>query len=463
MTILQELSIMKYVLLFSLLLSTNIWSYTFGIQGRDGQSGRSGALGSDGQSITFYASSDFRTLYLNGEDGSDGTDGYNGSDAYACNQRMGRFNEIGARGGNGGYGGNGGNGGDGGDITIFYQSDDDLKNITVQNKGGVAGRGAYGGSPGQGCFCYQRSWTHRVCRTVSQCRDRRVCDTNGQNCRTQRDCRPVRRCHTEYYSCANGQAGGNGRNGRNGRDGSFGKVNLVKSLNSLPAQNPRATLTIGQLSQSDFVLSKRIWSRRSDGHSRLGNGSVISGQYREFVKLAVHKVGIKWNSNRNIDQFKNFQIAAVFDGHEVAFNMPHGVLIDYELVKNGDSTAIVVNDIFTEDEVKQLEILSTKGYGNSLEVIVKDGFKVSDKVTNKVKLQWVHRKWRIWYVVYDQVVPTEFIDVDSESIKVSVGRVGIGRTYINRGKLIRYTLWIKRSLGNRTIEVKLHQPAMNLR
>lgn len=454
---------MKLLVMSLLMWSGLAWSYNFGFPGRDGRNGYNGRNGDQGRSVTVNAEGQALTLNLQGSDAADAGSGENGSDASSCFQRRGRFNERGANGGSGGDGGNGGNGGSGGDVTVYYKNAADLKNIFINNEGGRAGRAGRGGYAGRGCDCYDRTWSHRICRTEQRCSERRVCDSNNQNCRTQRTCRPVNICRNEIYTCTDGMRGRDGRHGIAGNNGEYGQLKLVQGRDQIPTEHPQVTLTIGQLERADFVLSKQVWRLKNDAHSLFAPGSNISGKYQEFVELRTRMVGVKWNAARDMEDFKDYKIGLQFDGQKLLMDMPEGLFINYELKNNYQNTVIIINDVYTTAELSNLAIASTQGYGSNLVITVNDKANVSDQVKNEVKLQFAHRKWRIWYEVYDRVVPAEFVDASADKLEVHVGKLGIPSAYIARGKLVRYTLWIKRSFGNNVTEVKLNQSAINLR
>lgn len=453
----------RIIMIATLLWSTSALSYNFGVQGRSGYDGRSGQDGANGQDISVVADGRPVQLDLRGGDGTDGMDGDQGGDAFSCYQRRGMDNEYGAAGGDGGDAGRGGNGGDGGDATFFFNDHSELKNIYLDNSGGraaVAGRAGYGG---RGCHCSFYNWTHRICRTENQCTIRRVCDPNGQNCRDIRECRPVQVCRNANFSCFDGRSGRNGVSASSGSNGTYGSLKLVPGRTDIPSHNPSAELTFSQLADYNYTLTKRIWREKNDGHALFAPGSRISGHYSEFVELRPHVVALKWEANRPLSDFAESRLGMTFDGHSVELDWPEDILVKYELRVVAGGSEIVVKEIYTAKEVSDLKIASTTSYGNNLAVKVSDGAQLSDRIKNEVKLEWVHRKWRIWYVVYDKLVPEEFLSITPDGIEVQVGKIGIPSAYIARGKLIRYTLWIKRSLGNNFTEVKLHQPAMNLR
>ena len=254
--------------------------------GNRGSDGRSGRDGRSGKNQTIKADGTAVNLDLSGTDGEDGEDGEDGTRPYCRGYRdEDRENITAPNGGSGGNGGRGGNGGNGGILTVYYQNLADLKNILVQANGGEAGRGGRGGRGTPGCNCRRRRW------------EVRNCTGNSRN--------PDYKCTNRIYRCSGGYDGSDGRDGANGVRGKLGMLRIIKGQKSLSEDNPTAELTISQLINQPFQLSKNKWQIRQGAKSLLANGSVIDDEYQEFEKRLEGSLKLIWNEKQSITNFSN--------------------------------------------------------------------------------------------------------------------------------------------------------------
>lgn len=467
---------MKQIKLFFALCVTlgMTQAFGFGYSGSDGSNGSDGSDGRNGQDIVTVADGSEQNYIINGTNGTDGGDASAGSSASSCYHDTGRSNEYGASGGDGGRGGDGGDGGRGGDVTIFYKDINQLKNIFIEAIGGYGANGGYGASGGYGCRCSTYSWSHESCSTSQQCTTTescsrsRDCDSEG-NCRMVRTCTPstscrdVTSCSDTYYSCSDGSDGSSGRDGYNGSNGRLGKVKIIKDITELPAEFISTTMTFEEAIKVDMEFAKQIWESKTGMKALLAAGSVVNDTYSEYSHLATRKFRFIWGAKRSMDEFKKAKVKLSFDGKTVSFKLPGDLFIRKEVKELDGVTQVTVTKIFKKDELEKLKIEKTTGHSKRLQITVDDAAAVSTEVETKVHLQFVHRKMLRWFVVYDQEVPADKIQIVDNKIVINVGELGIPRKFIKRKKRVRYTLNISRSFECQSTKVKLHQGKIKLR
>lgn len=455
---------MKKLLLFCTMLVVAQTGHGFGVSGSGGSDGRDGQNGKNGEDIAVMALPG--TYYLNGTSASIGRDGSDGSDAFACSYSEGHSNEYGADGGAGGDGGDGGNGGRGGDATIFYSDLAELKSITIENQGGYGAPGGRGANPGYGCQCYSSSWSVQSCSTTESCTTTRVCEDTGETrtqggrtaparvCHDRRVCSPVTSCSTETYSCYDGSAGRSGRNGSHGGDGRWGLISLVKDIEELPGQFPSGTFDVTELAREEILLSKRLWKKKTGAKSLFHQSSLIQDSYREYVRLAQRDFRLVWKAQAPVENFIGNKFALSYDGEKLTFKDSGDDFLKYEVQELEDATVVTVTEAFKKDELINLEVAGTNGYGDKLVITVKDKAKLSHLVENKVKLQFVYKKWFTWWVVYDEVVPASALEITEDGIVIHVGKLGLEYSYIKKRRKVRFTVSIDRSFGNNTANIE---------
>jgi hypothetical protein len=467
--------------------SNQLLASKFGYSGSSGSDGYNGVNGIDAQSVSISANQ-AQTFILNGTNGSGGGDGSRGSSASSCYQSQGHSDEYGADGGNGGDGGYGGRGGDGGSVTVFYKNLNELKNITIQNQGGLGAVGGHGAEGGYACTCSTYSWSHRTCRDVQRCTEsqscstERICEETGETrtedgttapvrrCFDRRRCSPVRSCRTvnectsTSYSCSSGDNGSHGSRGSHGRNGYWGTIKLVKDITSIPSHSPEQSYSLAELVAGSVNLSKQIWETNTDGKSLFAASSVISGSYIEFIELAQRQFKVVWLASRSIESIGAVSLDLSFDGETISHSINGDVLFESALVEQEGVTVLTITNAYKADELKELEIVSTKGYGKNLSIILKDKAGLSSIVKTDINLQFVYkRKLGRWFVTYDALVPSDKISFFDDRIEIRVGELGINYKHIKRKRKVRYTLRMKRSFGDSSTNVKLYQSKIKLR
>lgn len=136
--------------------------------------------------------------------------------------------------------------------------------------------------------------------------------------------------------------------------------------------------------------------------------------------------------------------------------------IESTTVTEGDLTILTITNIFTKTEIEMLRLLKPKGHSKNLKITVQDEAGISNIVKTQVALQFVHKKFLFWYVVYDKEVPTEALDITADQITINVGELGIPTQYYKRKKKVRYTLKVIRTFGDKSTKVELFQGAIKL-
>ena len=478
---------MQFLLFLSLVASINYsQASSFGYSGQDGSNGYSGTDGIDARNVTVTAGTAYEFV-LNGTNGSAGGNGSSGSSASSCFQDTGHSDEYGADGGDGGSGGHGGRGGDGGSVSIFYKDINTLKQITIENQGGFGAEGGYGAESGYGCSCSTSSWSHRTCSDVQRCStsqncsSERICEETGEtrteggvtapvrSCFDRRSCSPVESCHTENvctsnsYSCSSGSSGSTGSRGGFGRDGYWGSIKLIKDIVKVPAQSPTSTITLVDIVESPVKLTKQIWETKTNGKELFSKKSLISGSYIEFIKLAKRDFKVIWNASRSIESLGAVSLNISFDGEKISHSLKGDILLDSSITEEEGATVLVINNAYRADELKELEIASTKGHGKRLVITIRDKASLSMVVKTEVSLQFVWRRTiGGWHVTYDQKVPADKMNIFADRIEINVGELGINPKHIKRKRRVRYTLKMKRSFGDSSTNAKLFQDKIKL-
>ena len=197
------------------------------------------------------------------------------------------------------------------------------------------------------------------------------------------------------------------------------------------------------------MLSKQIWESKSGAKKLFATNSAIRNGYSEFVKLAKGSLSLIWEAKRN--------------GEKVSFKVSGEDFLQYETKVEGTKTNVIVKQAYKKSEISNLNIESTKGYGEKLKIKIADKAMLTELIKTSVKLQFVYKPRLLgWRVVYDKTVPADALELTAEGIVINVGKLGINPKFVKRKRKVRYTVWVGRSFGNNSTKIKLHQSKLKL-
>lgn len=363
--------IIKLCLLTTILnsLTVNIVAaevQTFGQAGRHGVDGRSGRNGISASEQKIRASQQQQTVDLSGTDGEAGESATSGEHASGCQQPKKAANVCGVKGGNGGNGGDGGNGGKGGNVTLYFESLSQLKNVVLRNGGGRAGSGGNGGQAGDGCNCTQPRWTVNYCTWAFMAQrlnvanatwtevERKLFRCSGDAFYDEKENRPkpqppdanyrygwkyIGLSEQKTFTCENGQSGERGRKGADGQPGKYGQVWLVQG-DAIPKEQISYSDRVSLLSNKTIPLLKNNWLEKTELRNLLGNGSDVRDTYT-LLQTVQGAFQVAWQAAKRPQELGDPQIKAVItESGELQFDIP-GTL-EYKLTKQQNQTVVAI-------------------------------------------------------------------------------------------------------------------------
>jgi hypothetical protein len=415
----------------------------FGRDGRNGSDGQSGRRGRDGQSQTVFADGSPINLDLSGEDGSDGNDGTEGDDAQCGQQPRNLDRNLRAPdGGRGGNGGSGGDGGNGGSLTVYYTNPANLKQIFVRSQAGRGGRGGLSGQGGRGCDCQDPNWEIQTCK-----------GTPGS---------PDYSCKTRRFSCQDGKDGSDGSKGQDGKDGSLGRLTLIKRTETLPPDNPKATVKMLDLQDKVFALSKNIFQTHNGATSVLAPGSAIADEYREFVDRIENSVQVVWKAARPLTDFADKTVTvSLEDDKQVKVSFPDDVWVDGAIAQQGGTTQFVAANVILKKEATQLKRADFSGSGSDLNFVVIDAAGKSDLIATQFRIKYKTSSLgsfdrnEDYRTRYEGTIPAELVSRSNNRFVVNIGKLPIEPQYLRSGLPVEIELVAIRSFAGRSAEQKI--------
>ena len=410
----------------------------FGQNGQDGVDGQNGEKGRDSETLTIFADGSPLNLDLSGQPGLPGEDGVNGEDALCNNQPVNvRHNLQGAKGGNGGTGGNGGDGGSGGSVTIYANNREYLKQIYVQASGGNGGAPGKGGNGGGGCQCTQPYWTVESCTG----------EPGGLDYA----------CSTIEFRCFNGEDGQNGRTGRPGRQGDLGSLTLINSNQPLAPDRLSASVSMAELKDRGFNLSKNVWENRTGAASLFAPNSVIADQYLELVERIENSVVLIWNAPQSFEPFADRVVTLNLQGDRSAtITFPEDLWLETSTLQRNNVTQLFVFNAIKAEEVAKLESKGLSGIGLALELELVDKAQRSDVVSTQFYLKYSvstsreasYRRVYDYTVKYKGEVPPQFVRYSGNRFIIDIGQLPINPKYLEADTAVEISLEATRSFGN---------------
>jgi hypothetical protein len=411
---------------------------TFGQKGQDGVEGQNGVKGRDSETLTIFADGSPLNLDLSGRQGSPGDNGANGEDARCDNQPVNvKYNLRGASGGQGGTGGNGGDGGNGGSLTIYALNRDYLKQIYVQALGGQGGIPGNGGSGGRGCQCLQPYWSIESC--------------------TGKPGSPDYACSTTEFRCFNGEDGQNGRSGRPGREGKLGSLTLINSNQPLAPDRLSASVSMAELKDRGFNLSKNVWENRTGTASLFAPGSIIADHYLELVERIENSVVLIWNAPQSFEPFGDRLVTLNLQGdHSVAITLPEDLWLETSILQRNNVTQLFVFNAIKAEEATKLETKGLSGTGLALELELVDTAQRSDLIATQFYLKYsvsTSREARFrrvydYTLKYEGEVPPQFVRYSGNRFIIDIGQLSIDPKFLQADTAVEIRLEATRSFGN---------------
>ena len=297
----------QIITITTLLLFMNQNLYGFGRPGRNGSSGRKGPNGRDGRFAEIYLDGSYKSVNSKGEKGGWGSPGMSGQAASSCWFHQSSRDEYGAFGGHGGHGGDGGDGGDGGSVDIFAPSISALKQLQLDNSGGIPGFPGMAGSGARGCYCSPKSWTIQRCYSV-----------------TNPDGSMGRQCQNDRYLCHEGRNGQNGHRGRMGRRGQAGMITVYLSNRRPTPSTSRMKIDLADIDSREFNLGFDLWEKRSSAKSYFHSGSKVAGSFSIWLGKKTKRVRIDWLANVPQEDFRGEFITLELNRDGFKYSYPKG-------------------------------------------------------------------------------------------------------------------------------------------
>ncbi len=332
-----------------------------------------------------------RFYELKGENGISAQDA---KDAYPLDCRQYPHRVI--DGPDGEMGPSGEDGEDGQDVYLRYANLVDLQNIAIDNSGGIGGKGGKGGEGASGC--------------------------NG------------------------GIPGMRGPRGKDGAHGDFGKVYLVKEETNLPRVNSTKILTLEALANGANKLSYLKWQKHEGLKDLLHFSSNTSDTYYTFDKKIEKRIIIQWNNFRDISQYLHTKIGVDLSDDGVQFNVYRGPLLKYRIVEGDDFATIIIEQVFSEESLINLELgkLRSSQFDLTLEVERKYNLSIPLKTTFNLTLYAVDPQNGELQLIGHFPMGDKFVSFDVDRFNLYIGKLNFPAHFKQKGTKLKVFLSVYR-------------------
>ncbi|MGI0481602.1 collagen-like protein [Geminocystis sp. CENA526] len=412
----------------------------FGKDGKEGIDGKDGSRGRDSEALTIFADGSPLNLNLSGQQGTAGENGGFGENALCDNQPINvNYNLVGANGGEGGSGGNGGDGGNGGSLTIYATDRNFLRQIYVSGGGGKGGSPGEGGRGGQGCQCPQPYWTVESC--------------------TGRPGSPDYSCGTKEFRCINGETGKNGRSGRTGRDGKLGSLTLINTNQPLPPDRLTGSVTMNELKNRGFSLSKNVWESRTGAVNLFASGSIIDDQYLELVERVENAVVLIWNAPQVFAPFgEQIVTLNLQDDRNVNMTFPQDLWLETNVLQRNNVTELYVFNAIRAQDAVRLKSNGIREFGQNLQFEIVDEAQQSDIIATDFYIRYSVsnspearlRPVSDYTLRFEGEIPPQFVRYANNRFILDIGQLSIDPRHLDIGRAVQIQIEAKRTFSNYT-------------
>jgi len=406
----------RFLIFIFLFLTTSVLAGQFGQNGRDGRDGYDGQNGRHGEDREIIAKGDMYNYNLSGADAGDGGDGDYGEDAWNCYQRMQNEDEYGAFGGNAGRAGNGGIGGNAGDITIYYQDESNLKNITINStpgRGGAAGRTGYAG---RGCKCQAYRW-----------------ERNGNT-----------------YRCFDGRDGRDGERGLDGRSGDGSTISLIQRLEPLEPENNTRSLRIQDVpANNPLYINDHLWSFGASYAGLFSNNSRIeNASYFKYTKTDERTVFVSWDAEQSMARYSTSQITFTLKNGSFRIDPIEPFWPIYKHERGPIESHISITDAALSTDARQIEINQLLGLEKEITLHLEDKANMLDKIPATFEIDYQTRFGGVFYQSrYQGSVSDQYLHRNGNQLVFDIGKMPIENQYKRWGTFVKIIVHATRRFG----------------
>ncbi len=354
-------------------------------------------------------------------------------------------------------GNNGGNGGNGGNLTIYYSNLDYLSQIYVDASGGR------GGSGRRNLSCNRSSpiSSDSLQRAVESALEESGV-TERQPSEAARDSDRYQSGHpgfsNSFPNSTQHSTSSTCRSGSRGSDGNPGQLRIINRQERLPLENNGVEVSLSNLLNRTFNLSKHIWHERSGAADLLAPGSIIADEYLEFVDLIESTVQVSWDVPQPIETFANRQASLhLQDNGSVSIDLEGDFWSLTETRQQDGVTEVALTTLIPANEVTDLAIGQLIHEDNALNLYIIDRAGLTDSLETTFQLRYTattpqsrYETRPSWRTHYSDDVPKEVVSRDRNRFVLNLDQLPIEAQYLRPGTYINIKLDITRSLGERS-------------
>lgn len=242
-----------------------------------------------------------------------------------------------------------------------------------------------------------------------------------------------------------------------GQDGQPGKIRLIKAPEPLPPEQPAVTVSLSDLSDRTFDLSKHLWETNSGAAALLAPGSTIADEYLEFIARLEETVRVQWQgatypSQSEVDQV----IVSLNQQGDVELDFGSEVWVDHTSQRQESGLEIAIAALVPVEEVTDLALGRVVADDNTLNLQVIDRAGHADTLATTFHIHYrsapagaLHEPRPRWQTRYQGEIPAELVTRDHNRFVIDLSQLPIEAQYQRSGTPVNIEITATRSLGDR--------------
>jgi hypothetical protein len=177
----------------------------------------------------------------------------------------------------------------------------------------------------------------------------------------------------------------------------------------------------------------------------------LSDTWQHFQGDRVLQVGLRWNSDRPIEDFSQESIELRLDQGRVSWALDPQLFWTSGSVEapSAATRTVRIDSIYRDSETAQFKIGRVTGIGRALTVEVIDEAQLTGPIQVQFKLKYMSKGRRNWWTInWNQDVPASLVTRNGNRYTIAAGQIPIDDQLKKEGWIVAFEIQATHQLGS---------------